>query len=897
MSALVVGKRLGPYEIVSPIGAGGMGEVFKARDTRLDRSVAIKVLPSAFAANAQLRVRFEREAKTISQFSHPHICTLYDVGQQDGVAYLVMEYLEGESLASRLARGPLPLDQVIRYGVQICEALERAHRHGIVHRDLKPGNVMLTPTGAKLLDFGLAKEAERMNAAAAMTEVRADERKSITEQGTIVGTFQYMAPEQLEGADVDARTDIFALGAVLYEMTTGRRAFDGRTKASLIASILATEPQPVSAVQPSSPLALDRVIRTCLQKNPEERFQSAHDVKLALSWTSDGSAISNGSPAAAVARTRRSRVAALTAIVLAIALAGTAAVLVRDRLARRNATPVRTTITAPQGAEFSFVGSAGPPEISPDGTKIVFSAGTREDRVLWLRSLDGTAPQPIRGTARAIFPFWSPDSRSIAFFQDGELKKVKLDGGPATRICDAPQGRGGTWSPDGRTILFANRYSPIYRVPASGGIPVAVTANREHGDVTHRWPRFLPDGTHFLYLASPVGTEDPRNQICVGSLETKLRKPLVTANSQPLWYDGRVLYTREGNLIAQRFDLSSLELTGDPVVVPEPPIRADVTYSRAIVSLAANGTLVYQTGAYVVDSELLWLDRAGRNLGQAADRQPYGTVALDPAARTAIAALRGSEPNLWSIDLARGVRTRLTFNRRDQSPVWSADGKKIAYASISAPPPAIDLELWAMDAATRQAQRVLEPEGGDDVPTSWSPDGRLLFYMSTGRAGRSTDIHYVSVDDGKRHVYLATPAEEVLARMSPDGRFVAYQSLEGARWQIFVAPFPATGAKWQVSTDGGVVPRWRADGKELFYIANGRTMIAVPIALGDTPEIGKPAPLFTFRPALGPVAWDVTADGERFLINGHSDEEPQQEALTLVQNFGTALRAAEQRQD
>ena len=867
-----------------------MGEVFKARDTRLDRSVAIKVLPGAFAANAQLRVRFEREAKTISQFSHPHICTLYDVGHDGGVPFLVMEYLQGETLAARLARGPLPIEQVVRYGVQICDALERAHRHGIVHRDLKPGNIMLTASGAKLLDFGLAREFEPTSSPDLATEVRSP-TKSITEEGTIVGTFQYMAPEQLEGATADARTDIFALGAVLYEMATGQRAFHGKTRASLIAAILATEPAPVTAVQPAFPASLDRVIRTCLAKDPDERFQSAHDVKLALQWLTDTTT------ATQIAPPRRSRAAWITAAVLAVALAATAALLAREWNARRNAKPVRTIIAAPDGAEFLFLSVGGAPELAPDGTKLVFAAGQVDQRRLWLRSLDGTAPQELRGTTGGSYPFWSPDGRSIGFFQNGELKKMQLPAGPVVTICKALDGRGGAWSADGTTIVFALRFSPLYRVAAAGGTPVAVTTLAGTGDVTHRWPRFLPDGRHFLYLGSPVGISDPRNHIYAGSIDGKLRKPLVAASSHPLFYDGRLLFTREGNLIAQRLDLDSLTLTGDPVSVPEGQIRSDATYVRSVVSVAGNGTLVYQTGAYIEDSDLSWYDRTGKHLGTVADRQPYGHVGLHPNGTAAVFALRGLQPNLWMIDFARGVKSRLTFHQRDQAPVWSPDGRQLAYASIKLSPET-ELQLTIMDFATRRERQVRFPTPGDKTPTGWSPDGRLLFYTTASRGSRTgSDLHYITVADGKSHVYLASPYDEGLARMSPDGRFIAYTSIESGRWEVYVAPFPATGEKWQVSSDGGVVPKWRPDGKELFYVARD-TMTAVPITLTATPPIGTPQPLFRFRSGMPtPVGWDVTPDGQRFLINGFATGEPKQEPLTLVQNFGSVLRAAEKQEE
>jgi dipeptidyl aminopeptidase/acylaminoacyl peptidase len=426
---------------------------------------------------------------------------------------------------------------------------------------------------------------------------------------------------------------------------------------------------------------------------------------------------------------------------------------------------------------------------------------------------------------------------------------------------------------------------------------VAVTA-LGRGDLTHRWPRFLPDGRHFLFLASPLGMEDPRNQICVGSLDEKLRKPLVSASSQPLWYDGRLLYTREGNLIAQRLDAASLTLTGDPVTVPEGQIRTDAAYSRSVVSVSEHGTLLYQTGAYIEDSDLTWFDRTGKRVGTLSDRQPYGHLALDARGTAAVVALRGLHPNLWMVDLARGVKTRLTFNHRDQAPVWSPDGNQLAYASVRQSPQT-QLELTVMTLATHTERQFRLADRGDKIPTSWSPDGRMIFYTATNRdSSTGSDIHYMTLADGQSHVYVASQPDETQPRVSPDGRFVAYQSRESGRWQVYIAPFPPTGARWQVSPDGGVVPRWREDGKELFYVAAGDTMTAVPIHLGATPTIATPESLFRFRSAMPtPTGWDVTPDGQRFLINGFVNEEPRQQPLTLVQNFGTVLRAAERQDD
>src|SRR5437867_6624632 len=504
--AITAGTRLGPYEVLAPLGAGGMGEVWKARDTRLDRSVAIKVLPAEFAENAQLKLRFEREAKTISQLNHPNICTLYDVGflgggpppsaadaaegrgaPQSGVPYLVMELLDGESLADRLTKGPLPIEQVLRYGIEIAEALEKAHKAGVVHRDLKPGNIMLTKAGAKLLDFGLAKPASVFNADGAT------QHKPLTQEGTIVGTFQYMAPEQIEGGEVDARTDIFALGAVLYEMATGKRAFEGKSKASLIASILTAEPQPITAVQPMTPASFDRVIRTCLQKEPDDRWQSAHDVATELRWVSEA-------PSTTTPRRARSLLVWSMAAILGVISIALAVALWRETQSARNEPAVRTLILPPENTTFDFLGAAAPPAVSPDGKRIVFGAvEPGKKRMLYVRPLDSLVAQQLIGTEGATFPFWSPDGRFIGFFVDNALKKLEVIGGAPVTLCSVIDGRGGSWSPDGQTIIFTGRFAPIYRVPSAGGTPSTVTT-LEGRDVTHRFRQFLPVGHHFLFL-------------------------------------------------------------------------------------------------------------------------------------------------------------------------------------------------------------------------------------------------------------------------------------------------------------------------------------------------------------------------------------------------------------
>jgi eukaryotic-like serine/threonine-protein kinase len=577
--ALASGAKLGPYEIVAPLGAGGMGGVYRARDTRLDRTVAIKILPAHLSSDPEAKQRFEREARAISSLNHPNICTLYDVGHQDGIDYLVMEFLEGQTLADRLMKGPLPLDQVLKYGIEICEGLEKAHKTGVIHRDLKPSNVMLTKTGAKLMDFGLAKATPATappssSLTATISGPSADQ--PLTARGTLVGTFQYMSPEQLEGQDADARSDIFALGALLYEMATGKRAFTGKTQASIVAAILASEPPPISTLQPMSPPALDQAAKVCLAKDPDERLQTVHDVKLQLKWIADGGASSAtqagiATPAKGTPRIReRALAAALVFALIALVLG-----FVHFRHPVSDAPSVRSSILPPKNASFvNGVANSGY-ALSPDGTRLVFSAQSVEGRTtLWMRPLNSLATQELAGTENASFPFWSPDGQWIGFFADGKLKKVPASGGSVQVICDAPLGRGGTWNAQGVIVFTPSTVDPLFRVSANGGTPTPVTQlDASLGETTHRWPDFLPDGVHFLYLGRQFSLAKP-SAIYVGSLDSLSHKKIRDGFTEAHYAaPGYLVFGREhGTLFAQRFDLSSLSVVGEAV-----PIAGDVS--------------------------------------------------------------------------------------------------------------------------------------------------------------------------------------------------------------------------------------------------------------------------------------------------------------------------------
>jgi Tol biopolymer transport system component/predicted Ser/Thr protein kinase len=871
--ALASGSRLGPYEILTPLGAGGMGEVYRARDTRLERTVAVKVLPAHLSASAESRQRFEREAKTISQLSHPHICALYDVGNQDGVEFLVMEYLEGETLSDRLLKGALPFEQVLRYGIEIADALDKAHRQGIVHRDLKPGNVMITKSGVKLLDFGLAK------AVAPVTPQQLTSfptQQALTQEGTILGTFQYMAPEQLEGREADALTDIFAFGTVLYEMATGQKAFSGRTQASLIAAIIERVPPPISTISPLTPPAFDRVVKTCLEKDPEDRWQTAHDVMLELKWVAEGgSAAGLAAPVVARRKTRERIWMGATAL-LAIAVV---ALSVRSfQPTARESRPIRLTLAAPANATYESLRSMA---ISPDGRQIAFVGQTAEGkRSLWVRGLDALAPRPLAGTEDAWLPFWSPDSRFLGFFADGKLKKISASGGPPQVLAPAPIGFGGTWNRDGVIVFTPNVYDPLHRVPASGGTAVPVTKLGPR-DEAHRFPSFLPDGRHVVFLADARRTEDHR--IRVASLESGETRDLFGAVSNILFArPGYLLFVRGGSLLAQPFDAKRLRLVGEPFVVGESITETGAANHQFEFSASDVGVLAYRSAD--PDSQLTWVDRSGRPLQRIGDAVRRGFIELSPGAnQIAYEGLDadGRNADLWLLDLSRGIASRLTFDpASENAPVWSPDENQIVFGATRKE----FSDLYVQSATAGVPEKLLVSSGDDKNPTSWSPDGRfILFEAFTANRGR--DLWIVSLDGTpKPEPFLQTQFNEVRATFSPDGKWVAYVSDESGREEVYVTSFPARSGRRQISTGGGRRPRWRSDGRELFYAARGGKVMTVEVGPGG--EFGPPTELFQIR---GAREYAVAPDGQRFLVDV-GIENPTTAPATVVLNWTADLK-------
>jgi Tol biopolymer transport system component len=858
-TAISPGFRLGPYEITAPLGMGGMGEVWRARDTRLDRFVAIKVLPAEVAGDPHRRERMEREARAVSALNHPHICALYDIGRHDGTDFLVMELLEGETLADRLVRGRLPLSDLIRYGREISQALDRAHRAGIVHRDLKPGNIMITPSGAKLLDFGLAK-AESSGLGAAASSLT--EKKPLTAEGTIVGTMQYMSPEQIETGRADHRSDIFALGAVLYQMATGRPAFEGKTTASLIAAILDHDPAPITAVAPLTPPELERLVKACLAKNADDRIQSARDVAQILTWL-------ESAPRSAAQPPRR----AWPLLVLAGAIAAAAAAILLTRRAEPAREPVRAILTPP-GAEFDLGRSPAVP--SPDGQRIVFVAMSNGKNVLWVQRVREGVSRPLSGTDNAYHPFSSPDSNSIGFFDDTRLMRVDADGGPVQVVTSVVGGRGGTWNQRG-IILFALIRDGLYQVPATGGQPKKVTTIAEN-EADHRWPWFLPDGQHFLYLARD---ENPmRSNIFLGKLGTTLRKHIGESSSRPVVARGYLVTTRGRNLFAQRFDLDKFVLAGEPR-----PLAAHLHYiggTANAVFAASDGLLTYARGA--IDLQLAWVDRSGRVLERIAEPGDYDHVEISPDGRRVATTINvAGQSDVWLYERGRtaGIRFAAT-QAEEESPAWSPDGSQIAYSSRRGGDNAVVLVrasrggdrervLWSVPAA-----RVF--------PVGWSGDSILAVVHSPTRK-IIFDIWLYSIRSGTARPLVTGPRSDLAPSLSPDGKWLAWQSNESGAWHIYVRPTEG-GSSVRVSDEGGETPRWSADGRELFYISN-RSLMSIPVTPAG--DFGDPKKLFDAgirQGSTGPGHYhpfDVSPDGQRFLFieAGESSSRP----MTIVTDW------------
>jgi eukaryotic-like serine/threonine-protein kinase len=864
--SLASGTKLGPYEIQAPLGAGGMGEVYRARDVRLDRAVAIKVLASHLSSSPELKQRMEREARAISALNHPQICHLYDIGSQDGTDYLVMELVEGETLAERLRKGAMPLNEVLKIAIGITEALTVAHRQGIVHRDLKPGNIMLTRTGAKLMDFGLAKtttpglgvsgsNAPLLSAARTMTE--ASPMSPLTTAGAVIGTIQYMAPEQLEGKEADARSDLFAMGAILYEMVTGNRPFAGRSQISVASAILEKDPEPITASYPLIPTAFEQVVATCLAKNPDDRFQSAHDLKLQLKWIAEGGSF--GARTSEQHRPKREGILVGLACILGI--------LIASLVLWRSTRPIQQTAYYSAPLPFSARGVA----VAPNGhTVAIIGRDSERKNMLWIYEPGSPQARAIPNTEGANFPFWSPDGGSLGFFADGKLKRVDLSGGPVRILCEAATGRGGAWNKDG-VIVF----TPIgvlgvglYRVPASGGTPTQITfPDRARKEDSHRWAEFLPDGNHFLYLAMNLSGAKVMSSIYVSALDSNEKHFITQVEANAAYVaPGYLLFYRDRTLFAQRFDAKKFELSGEPT-----PILTDLQYvpriQRAVFASTEGGVLVAQkSSADAGASQLLWFDRQGQQVGVATKPGTYGNIALSPTGKVVAAEsldVATNNTDLWTYDLENGSAKRLTFDPAiDSTPLWSPDGTRLVFTSDREQ----KFNLYVKNADGSQEEKLIPQDGPDRFPEDWSRDGKYVLYQ------RGTDLWCVTFPELTVSVFLKAASAPSVTRFSPDGKWVAYASNESGREEIYVTSFPGAHGKWQVSNAGGEQPKWRSDGKELFYLAPDGKMMAVPVTVGANFDAGTPVALFQANPremiaTSERFDYDVSKDGQRFLIN------------------------------
>jgi serine/threonine protein kinase len=891
--AITPGSKLGPYEIQTPLGAGGMGEVYRAKDTRLDRTVAVKVLPAHLSSDPESRQRMQREAKAISALQHANICTLHDIGSQDGTDFLVMEYLEGQTLAERLERGPLPLEQVLKIGIEIAEALEKAHQQGIVHRDLKPGNIMLTKAGAKLMDFGLAKPKVAIAAQASRPLTPSTPTMNLasltsaasplTQKGAVVGTFQYIAPEVLQGAEADARSDIFSFGCVLYEMVTGHRAFEGKSQLSIFTAILEKEPEPLATTQAVAPPMLDLVVRGCLAKDPAARTQSIHDVAMELRWIASLRGAPDETRSSGATRTRLFWLVAIAAAIVLGALAGF--FLHRGTPA---APSIRAVLNPPPDTRFRLTTDlAGPPVLSPDGAYVAFTAIDKDGKTnLWVRSMNAGDPRVLPDTNDAIFPFWSPDSRSLGFFADGKLRTIDLNGTAAQTLCNAQLGRGGTWGPDGVIVFSPSPISSLFKISANGGSPTQLTPLDTSRYTSYRWPFFLPDGKHFLYFAMHHdASKYSNNGILYASLDGRENRLLIHTQSNGIYASGFLLFSRNDQLMAQAFDPDKGALRGELQPVSSGVLIDSSTWHTS--ATATDGGLLAFGSGTSGGIELVWMDRNDKQAGIAAENlQNLQFARLSRRGDRVALQIDPGMNDIWSLDLARGVRTRLTFGPAGNTfPVWSPDEKWIAYSSLRASGGGI----YRRRADGSGAEELLVPDSSTIIfaPDDWSPDGKTLLYSPNAFTQSQDGIWAVSVDGDRKPRQVLTHG--TYATLSPDGRWLAYSSNESGQTEVYVEGYGGGQGKWQVSPDAGQVPHWSADGKELFYFDGNQNLVGVSVGeSGGALQFGAPQIFIRQWTVVATPFFNVAPDAKRFLMARISQQVNQ--PVTVVTNFTAGLK-------
>jgi len=855
------GTKLGRYEIRSKIGEGGMGEVYLARDEKLNRNVAIKVLPAGLSQNAERLKRFEQEAQAAGALNHPNILAVYDVGTHDGAPYIVSELLEGESVKERLVDGPIAQRKAIDYALQIARGLAAAHEKGIVHRDLKPDNLFITKDDRiKILDFGIAKLVEPISDGMAQTDIAT--RKVQTDPGTVMGTVGYMSPEQVRGRHVDHRSDIFSFGAMLYEMLSGKRAFHGDSPVETLNAILKSEPMELTTTNRNIAPALERVVWHCLEKSPERRFQSATDAAFALEAVSDHSGstlttVTASTPPRTMSRDRLMWMGVFALLLVAAAALAfaylshtqTAAHSIRLSLAASNKASLPARVT-----------------VSPDGLRVAFIANNAEGkRVLWVRQLDSLTAQLLVGTDGAVSPFWSSDSRLIGYFANGKLFKVDASGGRPQALCDVGENRGGAWNREG-VILFAG-LEGLYRVSAQGGTPVLATkvAPKEEA---HRWPYFLPDGRHFVFLADASSAED--HHIRLGSLDSQDSQILFGAVSRIAYAPpGYLIYVSQGALVALTFDARALKVTGDPATIAE-HIAEVGTNHEFDFSVSNDGVLTYQAGN--PNSQLTWFDRTGKKLNSVGESANYDTVAFSPDERRAAVTLLdadGRVADVWLLDVTRGGISRLTFDPSGEgNPIWSPDGNKIVYSSNRLG--GAQVNLFEKAASGAGDDQLLLQTDAAKYATSWSRDGQSILFESWAlRAKAGVWLLPLTGERQPKPLLQAVAFDQAGGQFSSDGRFVAYMSNESGRTEVYVRPFPLSDDKWQISSGGGQFPSWRADGKELFYITGEGSLMSAEVRASGKFESNVPEQLFrtNIKNQGNGLSYAAAANGQRFLVN------------------------------
>lgn len=882
--SIAAGTKLGRYEIRSKIGEGGMGEVYRAFDPKINREVAIKILPAGLSADKDRLARFEQEAQTAGALNHPNILVIHHIDTHDGAPYIVSELLEGETLRERMGGVALPQRKAIDYALQIAHGLSAAHEKGIVHRDLKPENLFITRDGRlKILDFGLAKLS---GAGSAQSQTEVPTRRVNTEPGMVMGTIGYMSPEQLRGQPADHRSDIFSFGAILYEMLAGRRAFRGESNADTISAILREDPPDLSGTNPSINPALERVVNHCLEKNPEERFHSARDLAFAVEALSGNA----GSTSAATVLRSLPPPKRKTRELIAWSTAGLFLItaIVLSWLYFRRPGTVEPTISFVVAMPKDTV-EVSHPVISPDGRTLAFVATSRGKRSLYVRSLASLEAHPLPGTDDANLPFWSPDSRFIGFFGINKLKRIEASGGPVQTLCDAQSAFGGTWNTDG-VILVSLDTKGINRVSAGGGTPTPVLKlDESRKELAQAWPWFLPDGRHFLYQSWNGRSDD--SAIFVAALDGSDRKLLLKADSNPLYAaPGYLLFARGPTLTGQSFDARTLQLSGEPFPVAE-QIGYNYANSYSSASVSQDGALVF-LGSAVTNRQLVWFDRAGKQQEKVGPPGEINDIVLSrDGKRLAMQRLDEGSTDLWLMDLARGVPSRFTFDpATDDNPVWSPDGNQIAFSSGAANAD-VNFNLYRkVSNGAGTPELLLETDSGKEA-TDWSSDGRFLIFTLYAQQ-TAADLWVLPLfGERKPYPFLQTEFEETQGFFSPDGHWLAYTSNESGRTEVYVQTFPQSGGKWLISSGGGAQPHWRGDGKELFYVAPDRTLMSVDVNAGANFETTAPKPLFATQLSgySAPNRYVVAADGQRFLVNSPAGEVSQT-PITVVLNWTSRLK-------